>query len=226
MQSIGQDPHPPGAGGRPPFGRTARAQDVIWPARSGPAVAMRLADRPIEPGVTLADRFPAESVLRDLAPDGGADDALAIVARFAALRVVLLATDRSLDGPALSAERDAALAYAAGVPAGAEARVLGQIARLAGPGPDGSTRDLPRLLVAAASAAERRGHVHGAFGLLHTAWTLGRATGNWREAAGAARAIGELSERSGARRAARLWSRRARSSERRAAATVEHRPAT
>jgi len=164
----------------------------------------------------MSDRFPAESALLDLAPDGETDDALVIVARFAALRIALLAAGRSLEGGALHAERDAALAYAATVRGVAESRVLGAIARTAGPERD--AHNLPRLLAAAGSAAERQGHVHGAFGLFHAAWALGKATGALGEAARAARGIAELAARLDAPRSARLWTRRSRALDRRAAA--------
>ncbi|MCI0435415.1 MAG: hypothetical protein L0271_17490 [Gemmatimonadetes bacterium] len=213
-------PRSTGAGGRVPFGRGT--PDMVWPAATGPAIEPIRNQRVAEPLESLEDRFPAESVLLDLAPDNEATDAFVIVARFAALRVALLAAAGAIEGGQLEAEKNAAAAYAGTVPgSSAEARLLREITSMAGAGRGPTARAMPGLLVSAAGAAERRGHAHGAFALLHAAWSMGKATGAWADAAEAAHSISRLAEARGARRSARLWSRRARSLERRSRSAAQ-----
>lgn len=199
-----------------PFTRATNRPAFPWPARLEPALAemprrtSRLDDcweRPV-------DRYPAETVLEDLGPGVSDEDALVIVARFAALRVAVLARDDQLPGETLEAERAAALGYASVLPArAAERKQLGEVARAARPG--GGPRGLARMLRSAAESAVGRGHTRGAFALFHGAWDLSLNSGALTDAVRIARRIAELAHREGAPRSARLWTRRARALEKR-----------
>ena len=198
-----------------PFGRSDRGA-FVWPTRPEPALSVipqrlnRLDDSWERP----FDRYPAETVLEDLGPGVSDEDTLVIVARFAALRVAVLARDDDLPGEALEAERAAALGYASVLPAGAaERRQLGEVARAARSG--GGPRGLVRMLSSAAESAVTRGHTRGAFALFHGAWDLALNGGALPEALRIARRIAALAAREGAPRSARLWSRRARALEKR-----------
>jgi hypothetical protein len=200
-----------------PFGRWDR-RAFVWPARPEPGLDLmprrmsRLEDcweRPV-------DRYPAETVLEDLGPGVSDEDTLVIVARFAALRVAVLARENDLPGDALEAERAAALSYASVLPVrAAERRQLGEVARAARPG--GGPRGLVRMLATAAESAVSRGHTRGAFALFHGAWDLALNAGALTDALRVAKRISDLAAREGAPRSSRLWGRRARALEKRIA---------
>jgi hypothetical protein len=155
------------------------------------------------------DRFHGETVLEDLGPGVSEEDAILIVARFAALRVAVLAAEENMPGELLEAERAAALGYAAVLPPRTiERRQLGDVARAARRG--GGPRGFARLLASAAESAVTRGHTRGAFALFHGAWDLSLNGGALADAHRIARMLAELAAREGAPRSSRLWARRAR----------------
>ena len=199
-----------------PF-RRSPSTDFVWPARTGPSLEMRRFERADDGWEQPFDRYPGETVLEDLGPHVSDEDALVIVARYAALRVAVLATQGEQAGEVLNAERVAALGYAAALPVRAlELRVLGDLVREARSGTQTRARMLARRLAQAAAAAVARGHARGAFALYHGAWNLAVASGAIAEGAKAARSLAELAAAEGARHSAKLWSRRARVLERKA----------
>jgi hypothetical protein len=202
-----------------PFGRPVGGPAFVWPAHTGPSLDRKRYERESDGWEQPQERFPAETVLEDLRPGARAEDALVIVARFAALRIAMLASRSELVGTALDAERAAAVGYAAVLPdTVSERRVLREIARTAKVGIHPATRNVANLLVAAAALAERRGHRRGAFALYHAGYDLAVGCGARGEAARAARALAGIAEAEGARRSARLWSRRTRALQRTAPA--------
>jgi hypothetical protein len=199
-----------------PFGTAGRASDVVWPQWTGPSTEHTREHRPPE----LWERRPeaetaaGERVLADLDTSTNRTDALLIVARYLIVRIA-----RHTDQPAVefneSAERTAALEYIDAIPGGvAEARWLRGILDACG---NRVSRTLVSRLSAAAAVAGRRGHDNGAFALRYTAWQAAVRNEWHADAARIARAIAAAAERGGGPRSKRLWTRRARVHERRAA---------
>ncbi|MGH7502330.1 MAG: hypothetical protein ACREL7_11290 [Longimicrobiales bacterium] len=160
------------------------------------------------------DYYPGETVLEDLGPGVSTEDALVIVARFAALRVAILAARPEMPAEALEAERAAAIGHASVLPQRAvERRQLSEVARAVrrGRGP----RGLVKLLASAGRSATERGHTRGAFALYYSAWDLAVHAGALPDAVRIARSLAEVAGREGAPRSSRLWARRARALEQR-----------
>lgn len=164
-----------------------------------------------EPWEADHEPYPAATILADLDKIG--DDvgaAATILARFAVLQLVLLATSGVTTGEALAEDRELALSYLVD-PAGcgaAERETLSAALALADaePGPA-----LATALAGAGAQAETRGHDAGAWGCYRTAYLLARVHGWPAEGAGAARALAALAAGVGGTHSARLWERRAQS---------------
>lgn len=194
---------------------TGNAFEVSPPARRRKAHrragSWRRPSRPLERWESDHEPYPAATVLADLDQVGtDAAAATAVLARFATVQLVLLATAGVLSGEALIAEREVALSYLADTSAfsAAEREALVSALRHADAGPDPA---LAVTLVAAGAAAEARGHGAGAWGCYRSAYQLAQATGWPAEGAAAARAISTLAAAAGGTRSAQLWKRRAQS---------------
>jgi hypothetical protein len=188
-----------------PFGRSLNGRVVPWPRRPGGTSRTR---RKIELWERVGEEFPASTVLEDLGNAvGDVDAAQRILARFAAIRVILLVLHGDLTSAELSLERDIARSYAEVLPEGdPERRVLTRLVSLAKP-------RLRRGVIACANdageLATQQSHAAGAFWLHHVAYAVAVACG-WRsEAHRAARAIEEAAAFAGAVRSQRLWRARA-----------------
>lgn len=198
-----------------PFGTASHAPDVMWPPWTGPTTARHRNARPPELWERRPDAgtSPGERVLADLEPDTGPTDALLILARFVTTRVARNLYCR-IPGFDVAVERAAGREYLAAITEDLpEIRWLEAVLASGGNRPG---RTLVARLNAAAAAATRRGHVHGAFALRYLAWDIAVQRGWHGEAGRVARAIAAAAERGGGRRSRSLWARRARVHEARA----------
>jgi hypothetical protein len=158
--------------------------------------------------------YPGATVLEDL---DGQDEAgsVRILARYATIRVMILASGGTLAGEALRTERRIARQHLALLPGHDwERHALDRLAGLSRPGPEPGIAD---AAIIAAESAAKRGHSMGAFALYRAAWDVARDNGWWDAAARAARGISRLARLDEAAWSTRLWGRRAAVAERRAA---------
>jgi hypothetical protein len=168
-----------------------------------------------EPFEAGDEGVPGETILVDLCtPLLTAGSATRIVARFVALRFLLIAIERPRTLRRLARERAVAASYTRVLRAPpVEARALRAIVEL---GRFSPPRRLLAFLHDAATAARSSKHDWGAFALHREVYRIGVAKGWHAEAARAAAAIAELSAAAGAARSVVLWRRRARVLARRA----------
>jgi len=198
-----------------PFGPSRNGLVVVWPPYTGPAVLLRRPPRPPELWERRFEAFTGELALED--PVRRRGDAALTLARYLTVRVAAHAAMGDWSGFLPEVEREMALEYLAVLPARLPERrwlrgVLASIDTAGNVVPGTVSR-----LSAAASAASRLGHHSGAFALWRTAWGMACRC-QWEGAAGrVARAIARAAAASGGRHAERLWARRARVHELRAA---------
>lgn len=156
-----------------------------------------------------AEPYPGAIVLEDLVREP-ADAAAAqrILARFAAVRLVLIAVDGGLAKREIAEERTLAQTYVDALPPGdAERDVLARMMLAAA---TGHRREIAIQAIEAGDHAARHGHDAGAYWLHRTAYALSHAA-RWRpESLRAAGAIAAAARAGGAPNAARAWRRRAR----------------
>jgi hypothetical protein len=148
-------------------------------------------------------------VLQDL--DLAGDDlaaTTAVLARFAALQLVLLAEAGLIEGGHLAQDRIAALSYLSDPAAfrPGEWQALDSVLRLTSRTP---TPALADALITAGTAAAAWGHDAGARACCRAAYRIALARGWTAEAAAAARAVANLALAAGIRRSVALWRRRA-----------------
>jgi hypothetical protein len=148
-------------------------------------------------------------VLQDL--DLAGDDlaaATAVLARFAALQLVLQAEAGLIEGGSLAHDRLGALSYLSdpAVFRPGEWQALDSALRLTSRNPAPA---LAEALVTAGTAAAAWGHEAGARACCRAAYRIALARGWTAEAAAAARAIANLALAAGIRRSVTLWRRRA-----------------
>lgn len=199
---------------RTPFGPTGRGPDVVWPAYTGPSLQSRTY-RPTELWEREIELFVGETVLADLGPGTDCTEALLILGRYQTVRIVIHAgRGESREIPA-GIERAAACDYLDAIPDATECRWLRATLDSILPTDDLTPATLSRLR-AAAAAASRRGHVHGAFALHLAAYEIARSRAWHRAAARVARAIAGTAAAGNGERSRRRWSRRARVHERHA----------
>jgi hypothetical protein len=200
---------------RAPFGRGLDGIEVVWPEYTGSAATPARAARRPELWEQRFEAFAGETVLDD-PPRRRAGTALQ-AARYLVVRLALNAGVEPLPGCNPEIERNAVLEYLHTVPAEMpERRWLRAVLNSIGAG--ALTPATVSRLSAAAAAAARTGCVHGAFALYRVAWQIACAQ-QWHAAAGrVARSIARAAARGRGTRSERLWVRRARVHERRAAA--------
>lgn len=194
-------------GGRRPGG-TPRPEVPIekWPCeRPGEPYPPELWLRTSEP-------YPGAVVLEDLpraAADAGA--AQRILARFAALRLVLMVVDGAVPERGIADERAIAETYIDVLPAGdAERHAL---ARMLAAAASDRRRDIVIHAIEAGDHAARHGQDAGAYWLCRTAYLLSHAS-RWRgESLRSATTIAAAARTGRAPKAARTWRRRARAIE-------------
>lgn len=169
------------------------------------------------------ERFSAEGVLRDLRRATAEADTLRIVARYCAVRFLLL-RDAGAPATLVSHARDAAAAHlAVTAPGWAEGASLRRL--VAGPEPaEAATEPATALLVAAAREAEDAGHLNGALSARRAAYALARRTLPPRRAIQLARGLAAFLDRHGERAGAAVWRRRAHRLELRAGGGGSARP--
>ncbi len=184
-----------GSTGRPPRG--GRPFAYAMPGATGVCRARERPRRRPERWARERETYPGEIVLRDLEHAPG--DAALIVARFAAVRVLLLAGAGRLDPE----EVRGAAGYIAVLPREHRAVLRPLLDALASP-----PALLPAALGRAADAAARAGHRSGAFGLLRIRYYLALELGAWTEALDAATRLAGLTARHDAPGAAARWRRR------------------
>lgn len=181
----------------------------LWPRERRWGEPRRRWDARPERWLQETESFEGATVLDDLEPLHRSDvsGATAIVARYAALRLVIRALD-SVDPALLIEERIAAAEYLGGSEAFglAERAALATMIALAGRFP---RRELASALLHAGEAASLRGHGAGAFALARAAYRLALDRGWTAEAARAAGQVEALARAGGGRRSERLWRRRA-----------------
>ncbi len=200
-----------------PFDGKPGGHDVVWPARSGPAIEPRRYERTPELWEQTFELFVGESVLEDLAAHCSRQESLQIVARYQVLRVAAHAGFDLWDAIDPEIERAAAEAWLRTLPNLAERRWLTGV--LAAVTAEGDVRQAAiSCLAGAAAAALEAGHTQGAFALQRTAYQIARAHAWHAEAARVCRAIARSAAEQSARHSQRLWDRRARVHERKAAA--------
>lgn len=186
-----------------------------WRRDEGARESSRRGVRQPEPWESCDEHYPGERVLGDLEGlDEDPASAIVVVARFAALQLVLRGAAGETGGGMLALERLAAAAYLARASAlsARERRALTLVLDRASQRP---TPELADALLAAGTAAEVRGHAAGAHSIYRESYRLSVERGWAAEGARAARAIAALAESAGGRRSARLWRRRAAVLERR-----------
>jgi hypothetical protein len=165
------------------------------------------------------EAYPGATVLDDLTGPDEELAALRVLARYTAVRLLLLAVGGLLHGPRLRTERRVALGHLALLPAHDwERHVLERLCAQAGhaPGPE-----LVNSAIVAAEAAAKRGHGMGAFALYRAAFQIARDHAWWEEGARAAGGIERLAALNEAPWSARLWQRRANVLQRRARKALE-----
>lgn len=203
-------PFRPGAGGRRMFGAEWRHDHGL---RALPARWTRQR----EPWEVEWEAFDGAYVLEDLPTCQSEHESARIIARYVALRLVLLAARTRPAAATLAAERVAAAAYlpVIGPPGEAESQALDRAIRLTGSPPG---RSLCEALCDAGDEAVKAMHFAGAFALCRTAYDLGLEASTPVAAQKAAERIAAIAGLAGGCRSVRLWSRRARVLARRAAA--------
>lgn len=203
-------PFRPGAGGRRMFG-------AEWRHDSGLRALPARWRRKREPWEVEWEAFDGAYVLEDLPTSQSEQESARIIARYLALRLVLLAARTRPAAATLAAEQVAAAAYLpmVGPPGGAESQALDRAIRLTGSPP---SRSLCEALCRAGDEAVKAMHFAGAFALCRTAYHLGLEAWTPVAAQKAAERITDIARLAGGRRSVRLWSRRARVLARRAAA--------
>jgi len=187
-----------------PFGCRA----PFWPRGGGVREPPRRWKRRPERWEEEGESFDGRTVLDDLVLCAGDRVAAArVVARYAAVRLVLRAAAGDARGPALDDERAAAWEFVVevGPPGSRDREVLAAVVALAGPSPGPA---LATAMVAAGDAAWSVGEGGGAFALYRTAYRLGVERGWWAEAARAAAALAALAEEGGGHWSVKRWRRR------------------
>jgi hypothetical protein len=198
------------------WSRRLREHPPGWPWRGEePAGRQRwLRDpEPFEDRGAL-EAYPGATVLEDLTGPDEEMAALRVLARYTAVRLLLLAVGGLLHGPKLRTERRVALGHLALLPAHDwERHALERLCAQAGhaPGPD-----VVNSAIVAAESAAKRGHGMGAFALYRAAFEIARVNGWWEEGARAAGGVERLAALNEAPWSARLWHRRAAVLQRRA----------
>ena len=164
----------------------------------------------------LYERFPGAMVLDDLERFPG--DELAsrwILVRYAAVRAVSEFAAGPITARELRIERNVGLNHLASVPMlDREAWSLRKMLNALSLDPPVS---MVTALVNAGMSAMQRDHVRGAYAMFHCAYKLSARRGWHAEAGRAARGIERLARDGGAVYSPRLWRRRAKVMERRAA---------
>lgn len=162
-----------------------------------------------EPWEEESESFAGATVLEDLVFTAGDErETAGVLARYAALRLVLRATAGEAGGVDLMDERLAAARYMAvpGAIGVAERRALADVVMMASRLP---ARSIATRLVDAGKEAERRGAKRGAFALMRSAYALALSRGWTFEAARAAAAIARLAQAEEGVWSTRRWRRRA-----------------
>jgi hypothetical protein len=172
--------------------------------------------RPAEYWELMHERFPGATVLDDLAHFTG--DVMAtkwIIVRYAAVRAVADAASGPITEREVRVARNIGLNQLSYVPMlDREAWSLKRMLEALEPEP---TEKMVISLINAANAAMVRGHLRGAYAMYHCAYKI-CVKQRWHAQAGrAARGIETISKASGAVYSPRLWRRRAKVMERRAA---------
>lgn len=162
-----------------------------------------------EPWEEEAESYAGAKVLEDLVfVAGDVRETAGVLARFAALRLVLRAAAGEVGGVDLMDERTGTARYMAvpGALGSAERRALSDVVLMASRNPE---RAIATRLVDAGKEAQRRGAKRGAFALMRSAYALALSRGWTLEAARAAAAIAQLAEDEEGVRSTRRWRRRA-----------------
>lgn len=183
-----------------------REQPPIWPRREagGQWTTQRWLREP-EPFEDrgIFEPYPGATVLEDLDASGDETTSLRILARYTAVRLMLLATGRLIVGPKLRTECRVAREHLALMPAHDwERHVLERLCDVCCGAQ--ATVVLDAAIVAAESAA-KRGHNMGAFALYRAAYELARDGGLWPGAARAASGIARLARLAGQHYSTRVW---------------------
>jgi hypothetical protein len=153
------------------------------------------------------EAFPGALVMDDMVAADDQLTTLRVLARYTALRVLLLAVAGRLRGRKLRAEQRIALEHLALLPGHDwERRGLERLVMLSREQP---APEIVDAIVTAAEAAAKRAHVMGAFALYRAAWDLALARAWWADAARAAHGIAAIARLEEARFSFRLWRRRA-----------------
>src|SRR5690606_25659768 len=198
-----------------PFSRRGRRLGPAWPWGGREREAPR-PRRPLEPWEQEDEALDGRTVLEDLGLcAGAAAETTLVLARYAAVRLVLGALGGALAGRGPAAEREAALEYIEAVaPRYGERRWLAAVA-------DGAGRKAPRavcgVLIGASREAVRLSHLASAFALCRAAYGVALRAGWSAEGARAAGALAAVAEAGGGRWSVKRWRRRARVLARRAA---------
>jgi hypothetical protein len=198
-----------------PFDASRSGPEVVWPPFTGLPASPRRWERPAELWELDFEMFEGEQVLEDAAET--AADQLIRLARYLTVRIATHAAHGGWTTFSAKTEREAALAYLAAAPANwPERRWLH--AALASISDAGAltASTVSRLSAAAAMAADQ-GQRHGSFALYRIAYTIAARRGWHRHAARVARAIAVAAASGNGARSVRLWTRRARVHEHRAA---------
>lgn len=117
------------------------------------------------PGPMEPEAYPAELVLRDLRSAANPDRAVLVLARYAVLRAWLLGAETPVSPELRDHARAAAAAHLAATPSEWPERPL-----LESLLETDSAERATTLLIEAAEAAEKAGHIDGALGARTTAW--------------------------------------------------------
>jgi hypothetical protein len=163
--------------------------------------------------------YPGATVLEDLAGAHDETSSLRILARYTAVRVLLLASRGLMQGPRLRTEIRSAREHLALLPKHDwERHALERLCRLSRETP---TPGIVDVAIIAAESAAKRGHGMGAFALYRTGYEVARDSRWWSAAARSAHGIVRLALLNEAPVSARLWRGRGAVLERRARREIE-----
>lgn len=160
--------------------------------------------------------FPAATVLDDLESFPADPQAVRwIIVRYAAVRAVAGLFAPEIDAQELRVERNVGLNHVLVLPM--LDREAWSLRRALEALTDTPSPALVEALLRAGAGAEQRGHVRGAFAIYYIVYRLAHRERWPAEAASAARGVERLARAAGASYAPRLWRRRARVMEKKAA---------
>jgi hypothetical protein len=171
-----------------------------------------------------SEPYPAATVLDDLTPGADEQATLRVLARYTALRVLLLWGEGRLHGGKLLTERRVAVEHLNLLPPQDWERR--SLERMVGLCRGDVHPEAVRAALSPAETAAKRGHVMGGYALYRTAYRLSVRLGWLDDAAAAALGIARLARMYEAPRSCRVWNWRARVLESRHAARQPEDPAT